>query len=186
MQIPNIRESPLSENKSFSRLKTSLHVIDRASEWAGRISSFLIFFMIGLIMWAIISRYFLNAPIKYELLAYTKFMPLYVALGGAYTLLYDAHVRTDVLYEHLSVWGKSIVDLCTVALFFTFAVMLLVYAIPDAADSIARMPHSLSVLNPLNWPVGLLVAIGVVLFFLQGIAKFIRDIYTAATGRESL
>jgi TRAP-type mannitol/chloroaromatic compound transport system permease small subunit len=115
-----------------------------------------------------------------------KFLPIYVALGGAYALLHKAHVNADIIYSRLSVRGRSIVDLVTATLFFIFTIMLLVFAIPDAKQTIGGLHFSFKLFNPLNWPEMLFIAIGIILLFLQGLAKFIRDFMIAITGKEVL
>ena len=123
-------------------------------------------------------------PNRLEMLASSKFLPIYVALGGAYTLLHRAHVNTDVIYGRLSLRTKSIVDLITAVLFFIFVVMILWFAVPEAMLSAGHLRLSFALFSPLNWPDLLLVTIGILLLSLQGLAKFIRDLMTAITGKN--
>ncbi len=174
----------MKDTNSNHRLSKLLRIIDLTSEWAGKISSFLIYFIIGVMMWSVFMRYFFHMANRYEMLASMKFLPIYVALGGAYTLLHRAHVNTDIIYGRLSLRARSIADLITAVFFFTFMVMILWFAVPNAIQTVERLQFSIASFSPINWPELLLVAIGMLLLFLQGLAKFVRDIMTAITGKK--
>ena len=72
----------------------------------------------------------------------------------------------------------------TSILFFIFCVALLWHAVAFAVPAYLKLHPSLRLLYPIGWPVKLLVPVGALLFLLQGMAKFIRDLDTAIKGRE--
>ncbi len=165
-------------------LRKFLRVIDRINEWTGKVVSFLIVLIIGTIIWYVMLRYLFGRNTAWDWFAAARFLSIYVALGGGYALLYRAHVNTDILQRYLSPRARGIVDMVTSTLFFLFCIILLWRAIPDAVSTASRLNFSLWLFYPLNWPTKLLAAVGILLLLLQGLAKFIRDLITAVTGRE--
>lgn len=176
----------MGDKNADNTLNKILHIVDLVSEWAGKIFSFLIYFIIGIMLWSVLTRYFFSISNSYEMVSSAKVFPIYVAMGGAYTLLHKAHVNTDVIYGRFSLRTRSIVDLITAVFFFVFVIMILWFALPDAVKAVERLRPSLALFTPLNWPEQLFVAIGVLLLFLQGLAKFIRDFVIAVTGKQVL
>ena len=172
----------------MQKLKTCLHYIDLTSEWAGKIVSFLIIFIIIAVIWDVLLRYVFLAYPMWGIRSYGNLLLVYVIYGGAYTLLIRGHVNADILYRRFSLRTKAIADLVTSILLFTLLITLIYHAIPSVFEYIERFPiHvSLKLLHPARWPDRLLVPLGFFLFFFQGLAKFIRDFITAVTGRETL
>ena len=164
-------------------LATILHVIDLISEWTGKIVSFTIILIIISVIWSVLGKVYSFRPL-FDFSTGTKILFVYVILGAAYSLRVGAHVNMDVLYNRWSRRVRSIVDLVTAVGFFLFIVAMLWVAVPTAAVSASTFHFTLKTLLPPNWPLALLAPIGISLFFLQGLAKFIRDLTFAITGKE--
>ena len=166
------------------KLSTFLHIIDATSEWAGKIVSFLLLLIIGTMVWWVLMRYVFQSGTSWNFVTATKLFFIYAIFGAAYVLRHRAHANTDILYRHLSLRTRSIVDLATSIFFFLFCIVLLWVAIETAAGDAEKLHLSLRSFLPPNWPGTLMAPIGIALFLLQGLAKFTRDLITAITGKE--
>jgi TRAP-type mannitol/chloroaromatic compound transport system permease small subunit len=99
--------------------------------------------------------------------------------GMAYTHLHDGNVRVDAIYKHLSQRRKAIIDV----VFFLLVLFPLFYLLLQTATSFAlrsiatREVFAESFWYPPAYPFRTLIAVGLLLFVLQSIAKFIRDVH---------
>ena len=164
------------------KLSFLLRIIDAISEWVGKITSFIIILMIGVVMWNVVMRYVFNSAAAWQHISVcARLLPAYVVLGGAYTLLTRAHINVDIFYRRFPLRMRGIVDLVTSILFFLFCIALLWKAVGTSAN----LPLWQTPFPPSSsWLFILAVPIGVSLLLLQGLAKFIRDLVIAITGRE--
>ena len=166
------------------KLATSLQIIDLVSEWTGKIASFTIFLIIGAVICFIVQRIF-HSSAWFTYTTANKIFIVYVIFGAAYALRTRAYVNVDILHSHFTPRVRSIVDLATSIFFFLFCIALLWMAIETALRDTYWFHFSLKTFLPWNWPVTLLVPIGVSLFILQGLSKFARNLITAITGKEA-
>jgi len=148
--------------------------------------AFLMVPIIVVMVYEIIMRYFFTAP---SLWAYetTLFMyGSYIALGGGYTLLVRGHVNVDVLWGRLSLRWRGIVDVVTAAFFFLFVGVLFKESLEAAMESWAIMERTMTYWNPPYYPLRTSLPVACLLLLLQGLAKLIRDVHLAITGKETL
>ena len=160
--------------------------VDTANEWTGRVTSILFIFLTLYITAEVILRYVFNRPSIWTWDILIICLCVLVVFGGGYTLLHRGHVMVDVLAGRFSPRTRAIIDLVTSPLFFLAMAVLLWLAVEQAAHSIAIRDNLTSVWAPPIYPLRVAWAIGVALFLLQGIAKFIRDLATAFTGRPAV
>ena len=168
------------------KLNASLHLIDCISEWAGKITSFGIVLIIGIIIWSVVLRYGFHVPTVWDWATASKIFFIYIFFGAAYVLHSGAHVNVDILHKRLSLKMRSIVDLVTFTFFFLFCIALLWGAIEMAIREAPRTYLSLGSFLPPAWPITLLAPVGIFLFLLQGLAKFIRYFIIAISGKEAM
>lgn len=169
---------------AMGRLRFALSVIDNISEWTVRIIGFVIPLIVVLIGYEVVMRYIFNQPtIWVHELSLLLWGSLFM-LAGAYILLHGGHVNMDLVYARLSPRKRAIIDLVTSLLFFFFCGVLLWKGWIMASKSLAILEHSGSFWNPPVYLVKLTIPLGAFLLILQGIAKFVRDLMTTATGRE--
>lgn len=168
------------------KLSLVLHTIDTLSEWSGKLTSFLIILMMGTVLWIALARKVLHTPAiqVWNYATATRVLFIYVILGAAYVLHRRANVNVDILYSRFSLRVKSIVDAITFIAFLLFCIALLYMALGIAVKDALKFHFSLRSFLPPYWSVTLVAPLGILLFLLQGLAKFIRDLYTAITGRE--
>ena len=91
-----------------------------------------------------------------------------------------AHISIDQINKRISPRTKAIVDIFVTNVFFFFFVGVLVWQSSIwTLEALERHATSGTVWDPPVWPMRLSLFLGAVFLALQGIAKLIRDIYTA-------
>lgn len=170
-------------------MRSILRVVDAINEWGGKIISFLIIALIGIVIWGVVMRYIFRSPVSLALFSSQRLLLIYILMGGAYALRTRAHVNMDILYNRFSPRRRAIVDLATSALFFLFCAAMIwgAYIWKYPIWQYVKLPPAV---NPLRgimvYPTYLWTVVATFLMLLQGLAKFIRDLATAITGREAI
>ncbi|RLB37717.1 MAG: TRAP transporter small permease [Deltaproteobacteria bacterium] len=158
---------------SFSRL------VGNINKYVGNSLCYLVLFMVVTGVYEVYMRYFFGKPTiwVWELNGYL--LCCYAALGGGYALLNQAHVKVDILYSRLSPRRKAIIDLCSSPFVFLFLGILLWQGTKLSLDSALSLEHSQTIFRPPIYPFKILLAIGIFLFFLQGLSDFLRNLCIA-------
>jgi len=140
--------------------------------------------MIGILCWEVVTRYLIGDPTIWAHEVSGHIFAAYSVLGGAYVLLVNEHVRSDVVYGRLSPRGRAILDLVTFPLFLMLLGIILVEGIPMALKSIATREVTVSFLRSPVYPIKICIPIAAFLMLLQGLVHFIRALALVITGRE--
>jgi TRAP-type mannitol/chloroaromatic compound transport system permease small subunit len=182
-----------------------IHAIDRLNRAIGRIAMYLIFVMIGVLLWSSVSKVAFN-PSLWTLETAQFLMVAYYVLGGPYSIQLGSNVRMDLFYGEWSVKTKAWVDAFTVVFLifylgvllygavgstayslgyfgtepFTFfkdlIVTLLTQGFGAAGEMLGFLERSSTAWRPVMWPIKTLLVVGVTLMLLQVLAEFLRDI----------
>ncbi|WP_375738314.1 TRAP transporter small permease subunit [Pseudomonas boanensis] len=158
----------------------------RAVEWfnrlIGRFAMYLIFVMLGVLLYSSVSKTFFQ-PSIWTLETAQFLMVAYFLLGGAYSMQLDAHVRMDLLYSHLKPRTRAILDALTVVFLLFYLVMLLYGGVSSSQYALEYKETSYSSWSPQMAPIKLIMTFGILLMLLQATATFFRDL-AIALGRE--
>lgn len=160
--------------------------IDRLSEISGSIGKWFAFLLVLIGSYETISRHFFGAPTIWAYDSLCMAGGVVYLLGASYTYLKDSHIRVDILYTRLSPRGQAVLNIvCALVFFFPLIGVLLWEAIRWAikAWKINEVMFN-SFWYPPAAPYRTLVAIGLLLLVLQGIARLIRDVNLLAGGRD--
>lgn len=166
-------------------LERVINVVDTISEWTGRLMWPLIVVLTGVVVYEVVLRYAFNRPTIWAFDVEYMLGSFFWMIGFAYCLKHKGHIRVDFLYNRLSLRGQAIIDLVfTVMMFFPVFGLLVWRMVPWVQFSWASQEKSLfgywyPIAYP--WKTGILVAFSLLL--LQGIAEFIRTLFTAIRGR---
>ena len=186
-------------------LKRYVRAVEAVNYWVGRATMYLIFVMIGILMWSSVSKvFFLPSLWTLETAQFT--MVAYYILGGAYSIQLGSNVRMDLIYGGWSPRTKAMVDAVSIFFLIFFLVVLLkggvgstAYSlgyygnepfgyfadmaqglvtggIDGAAEKIGRMERSSTAWRPLIWPIKAIMCVGIFLMLLQATAEFLRDV----------
>ena len=161
-----------------------LRFINNMNDWVGKVVSFFVIPIMLILIWEVVARYVFDAPTFWAHETSEMFYGVHFMIAGSYCLRWKAHVNIDFLYGRLSVRRKAILDLFTWTVFFFFAGVLLWKTGLIGWTSFLRLEGTGSSWNPPLWPVKVAIPIAVALLLIQGISKYINDIYTAITGHE--
>ncbi|MDP2737833.1 MAG: TRAP transporter small permease subunit [Pseudorhodobacter sp.] len=161
---------------------TFVRVVDRMNYGIGRFAMYLLFVLMGILLWSSISKA-AGQPSLWTLEMAQFAMVAYYILGGPYAMQMGHHVRMDLIYASLTNRRKAWLDAFTVlALIFYLGVMLW-GAIDSTTYSITYSERSPTAWRPYLWPIKLVMVVGFALMILQSLSALFRDI-AAIRGEE--
>jgi len=106
-------------------MRAYVRAIDRMNRAIGRVTMYLIFVLMGVLLWSSVSKTFLT-PSLWTLETAQFVMVAYYVLGGPYSIQLGSAVRMDLFYGDWSTRRKAQVDAITV-LFLMFYLGVLFY-----------------------------------------------------------
>ncbi len=184
---------------------TYIRNIDRMNRFIGRFAMYLIFALVGVLLWSSISKTFFS-PSLWTLETAQFVMVAYYVLGGPYSIQLGSNVRMDLFYGDWTPRRKAWFDGFTVLfLMFYLAVLLwggissTAYSLgyfgtepfvffkdftaaffsggfEGAAEKVGHLERSNSVWRPVLWPVKTIMCFGVFLMLLQCLSELLKDI----------
>ncbi len=87
-------------------VKKYVRCVDAVNRVVGRFAMYMVFAMMGLLLYSAITKTFFIPPLwTLEMAQFS--MAAYYMLGGAYSMQLDAHVRMDLVYGRWSSKGKG-------------------------------------------------------------------------------
>jgi TRAP-type mannitol/chloroaromatic compound transport system permease small subunit len=165
-------------------LKRILKLIDSISTMSGSIGKWFAFLLVLVGAYDTILRHFFNAPTIWAYDSLCMAGGTVYLLGASYVYLHDSHTRVDVIYSLLSTRKKALANvICSVVFFFPLMIIMLKLSIHWAVRAWKInevMFHSFW--YPPAGPYRTIFAIGIFLLVLQGVARFIRDLYFVVRG----
>lgn len=142
----------------------------------GRLVMYLIFVMMGVLLYATISRTFFDLPPIWTTEMAQMVMAAYYLLGGAYSMLLSAHVRMDLLYGNWAPRRKAFMDTITSCFLFFYIVILLYGGISSTQYAIEYNQKNFSVWAPPMAPIKVIMTTGILLMLLQVISTFFKEL----------
>jgi len=161
-----------------------LHVIDWISLWSGKLCGIPMFIVVFIVLYEVIARYVFSAPTQWANEMMLMGCGFVYVIGGAWVLHEQKHVKMELLYDRLSPRGKAFIDAITFACFMLYLVLFLWVSGKLAWESLQLRETTGSSWNPPIYPMKIALTVGVLLLILQGVARFIRDLYFLVKGKE--
>lgn len=182
-----------------------VRAIDRLNWFIGRVAMYLIFALVGVLLWSSVSKTFFS-PTIWTLETAQFIMVAYYVLGGPYSIQLGSNVRMDLFYGNWSITTKAWFDSFTVLFLMVYLIILLYGAVGSlayalgyfgmepfaffwdlfkallsggfdaAGEKLGYLERSPTAWRPWLWPVKVLLCIGVTLMLLQTLAELFRDI----------
>ncbi|MGP9575561.1 TRAP transporter small permease subunit [Halomonas sp. H2] len=182
-----------------------IKAIEAMNRAIGRVAMYLIFALIGVLLWSSASKVFM-APSMWTLETAQFVMVAYFVLGGPYSIQLGSNVRMDLFYGDWSPKTKALVDAFTVfflvyylgvllygglislsyslgyfgkeplTFLLTLAWTLISQGSSAAGESLGFLERSSTAWRPFMWPIKTVVCLGVFLMILQSLAEFFKDI----------
>jgi len=128
----------------------------------------------------------LNAPTIWSYDTSTMLGCAIYCAGLAYTHRHRAHIRVDIVYNRVSLrWKAFIVVAEELLLLFPLVIVFMVVATSHAWRAwIAGEVLGTTSWYPPSGPIRTVVMLGFCLFFLQGVANFIRNAHLLIRGKH--
>jgi len=182
-----------------------IRYVDALNRFIGRIAMYLIFVLVGVLLWSSISKTFFY-PSIWTLETAQFVMVAYYILGGPYSIQLGSNVRMDLFYGGWSIKTKAWIDAFTVLFLIFYLGVLLFGAVGSTAyslgyfgvepfsffwdlfltlftdgvegvrEKIGYLERSPTAWRPFLWPVKSMLCIGVILMLAQSLAELFRDI----------
>ena len=157
-------------------------IVDAINYRVGRFSMYLLYVLMGILLWSSISNIFRqNAIWTLEMAQFT--MVAYYMLGGPYSLQLDSNVRMDLLYGRWSDRKKAWVDAISIFALIFYLGVLLYGAVDSTIYSLEYAERSATAWRPYISPIKIIMVIGIFLMLLQAFAIFFKDL-AKARGEE--
>lgn len=159
-------------------MKKIIKFIDALNEFIGRITSYIVYILLFVVVYEVVKRKIFNAPTMWAFeLSYMLYAVMFL-IGFGYTLKHQMHIGIDVIYTRFSKKTQGILDLITFFLFFIpFTIIAMKSTWEFMYQSWQGMEHSQSPWAPPIYPFKTFMPIAFFLLFLQGISQAIKSYY---------
>ncbi|WP_343079901.1 TRAP transporter small permease subunit [Ostreiculturibacter nitratireducens] len=156
-------------------IRAYVRVVERVNYVVGRVAMYILFVMMGILLWSSISKAF-TLPSIWTLEMAQFAMVAYYMLGGPYSLQLDSNVRMDLLYHRWSDRTRAWVDAFSVFALLFYLGVLLYGAVESTAYSLEYAERSPTAWRPYLAPIKIIMCLGIFMMLLQAIAFFFRDV----------
>jgi TRAP-type mannitol/chloroaromatic compound transport system permease small subunit len=163
-------------------IKSYVRWIDALNRVVGRLVMYLIFAMMGILLFASGSRSLFGVSHIWVVESAQFLLAAYYLLGGGYSLQLDSHVRMDLLYSRWSAGRRALMDAVTAFFLIFYLVFLLFGGLSSTQYAIEYGQKNYSAWAPPLAPIKIVMTIGITLMLLQVTAIFCKDL-AAARGK---
>jgi len=165
-------------------MKNFFKTIDTINEYIGKAISFLILFLVGIIVYEVFVRYILNDPTIWAHEVAQMVYGAYIILLGGFLQQRKGHVNVELVTEHFSLRTRAVINCFTWLLFFAFCGVILWKGWDLAWDSFVYRETDSTVFAPPLYPIKMMIPLGALLLLLQGLIHYIGDLRLAITGKK--
>jgi TRAP-type mannitol/chloroaromatic compound transport system permease small subunit len=159
-------------------VKIYVQWIDAVNTKVGKFSQYLVFAMMGILLFESLSRTIFNRPHIWVVEMAQFLMAAYYLLGGGYSMILDSHVRMDLLYGRWSARRQALSDAITAFLLMFYLVFLLAGGISGVKYALTYGQKNYTPWAPPLAPIKIIMSIGILLMLLQVLATFFKDLAT--------
>jgi TRAP-type mannitol/chloroaromatic compound transport system permease small subunit len=163
-----------------------IRAIDGFSNITGQLIALTMLFLVAIITYEVVARYFFRAPTVWVYESSTMANGSAFMLGCAYALYKGAHVRTDIFWDNYSERTKGVVDLISyLVLFFPVMITIMMISIDDVVHSYVTGERSQeSLWRAIMWPFRAAIPLSALLFMIQGVSEALKCCYRIRFARE--
>ena len=160
-----------------------VHAVDAINKVVGTIAMYLVFAMIGILLYEPIARNLFDKSSSWAVEMAQFTMAAYYLLGGGFSMILKGHVRMDLLYGRWSEKKKATYDVFTDLFLIFYLIFLLVGAYSSIEYAVMYGQRNRSAWAPYMAPIKIIMGTGVLLMLLQAIATFFKDL-AKSLGKE--
>lgn len=157
-----------------AKIKVLFNLIDMVNERIGRSISLLLIVVMLAIGAATISRYFFGRPIPVIWPFIKQIFGILILLGAPYAMLYDKHIRVEILYDFFPAWLRKLSRMVSLVFFLALTGALTWQGIVMAKMSLMLKEVSQQSFHLPIYPFKIFLPIASLIFLVQGIAYFLR------------
>lgn len=157
-------------------IKAYVRYVDITNRIVGRFAMYLIFAMMGVLLFSSISRSLFNVPYIWVIEMAQFTMAAYYLLGGGYSMQLDGHVRMDVIYDLWSPKKRAFADSITAFCLVFYLIFLLYGGLSSTQYALEYGQKNYSSWAPPMAPIKIIMSLGILLMLLQTFAIFFRDL----------
>jgi TRAP-type mannitol/chloroaromatic compound transport system permease small subunit len=158
---------------------------DSISEWTGRGAGWLIWPVMILCVYEVITRRFFGSPHIWSYEVINIFYGAHFMLLAAYTLLYRGHVAIDIVVVRFSPRTQLILSVMNYLVFFFPFILVILYVGLDSAVDSWKFWEKTSIGLPLIYPImKTLPPVTAFLLLIQGLSEFTKMLFPGAKGEE--
>jgi len=157
--------------------------VEAVSRFFGRIAMYLVFAMIGVLLWSAFMRTGFNRPPLWSVEMSQFLLVAYFILGGAWTMQLDSHVRMDLLYARWTPKKRAFADTITSVCLLTYLIVMLWGGVSSSGYALEYGQRAATSWRPPMAPIKIIMTFGIFLMLLQTVAFFFRDL-ARIRGRE--
>ena len=166
----------------MQQLLSISRIIDTFNEWVGRLTYWLVMFMVLVGVWNVVGRYlgrYLGQNLSSNAFIETQWylFDLVFLLGAAYALKHDEHVRVDVFFKNWNYKWRALANLigtflflipfCLMVIYFSWGTILNSWNILEVSPDPGGLPR---------YPIKSIIIVSFVLLILQGISEGIKNL----------
>ncbi|MCC6715369.1 MAG: TRAP transporter small permease subunit [Gammaproteobacteria bacterium] len=159
-------------------IRLYVRYVDAFNRRVGRATMYLVYVMLGLLLYMSVSRSVFNTPLNWGVEMAQFLMASYYLLGGAYSMQIDAHVRMDIFYSRWSPKGRALADVLTAFCLIFYLAVLLIGGIFSSEYAVVHGQKNYSAWAPPMAPIKIIMTFGVFLMLLQALSMFFKDVAT--------
>jgi len=176
---PSGRQKSKKRKDMPKAIKIYVRYVEAANKAVGKFSMYLVFVMIGILLFESISRTIFNLPHIWVVETAQFIMGAYYLLGGGYSMILDGHVRMDLLYGRWTARKQALADVITASLLIFYMVYLLIGGISSTKYALEYGQVNYTPWAPPLAPIKIVMTFGILLMLLQVIATFFKDVAKA-------
>ena len=171
----------------MQRLAELSRFIDRINDWVGRMVGWVTLGLVLVVFVDVVMRYLFRTSFVFTQEMEWHLFAFIFLIGSGYTLLHDAHVRVDILYQKLGGKGRAWVNFLGVILFLIPGCLLVIITswkfVLSSWSIMEGSPDPGGI--PLRFLIKSCIPVGFSLLLLQGISLGIHSLLQIV-GRETV
>jgi TRAP-type mannitol/chloroaromatic compound transport system permease small subunit len=166
-------------------LRQFTKICDGISEWTGRGVSWLIWPVMGLCVYEVVTRRFFGSPHIWTYDVTNIFYGAHFMILAAYTLLYHGHVSIDLIVMRFSQKTQLILSGMNYLIFFFPFILVILYVGIDSAVDSWKFWEKTSIGMPLITPImKTLTPATALLLLIQGLSEFAKILFSGLKEKQ--
>lgn len=156
---------------------TNKYSIKNVVDKIGKFVSWSIVLIVLMLIFEVAMRYIFNAPSIWSSEVIMYIYAFYIPFLLGYTLIYDKHIRVDVIYSKYSKRKKYFVDIIGyIVFFFVFCIGVIIGAYNLFKESLFLQERTSSIFSIILWPKRLALLLSFLLLLFVGISDFLEKL----------